>query len=364
MIEKFVKPYLQNYQPYKGGSWCYEDGCIYRGLGLLHNATGDAFWLDDLRRRVDTQIDENGKLAGYKTTDFNIDNIQAGRALLYLHRNSEGDHYLNVAGQLAAQLRNHPRTQSGVYWHKNRYPHQIWLDGLYMGLSFQIEYGQITDDSALVEDAVQQLRSALNATRHTESGLYAHAYDEARAQYWCDPETGLSASLWSRSLGWLAMAFVDCLELLGERDDLSDIRTEADIFLSKIMGYQTENHAWLQVLDHPDLDGNYEESSATVMFHYAFLCAARLNFPSFADSGAVCAKNAVTMLESFVIYTDTQKRFQLRDVCEVAGLGDFHNVKRDGSAEYYISEAKVFDDAKGAGPVFSLLAELQKQANE
>ncbi len=362
MLEEYVKPYLKQYRPYKGGSWCYEDGLIYRGLSLLHAVTGDTYWLDDMRARVDRQIDENGLLVGYNRDDFNIDNIQSGRALLYLHAHTEGDKYLKVAEQLIDQLRNHPRTKSGVYWHKKRYPYQIWLDGLYMGLPFQIEYAQLVGDDALIEDAVQQFQTALKYTYHPPSDLFAHAFDEAGAQYWSDPETGLSASLWSRSLGWLAMAFVDCLDLLGNTVQSQEIRQKADEFLGKIEKFQTDNKVWFQVLDRPDLEGNYEESSASAMFHYAFLLAVRLELPSFANRGAEIEANTREMLSKFLTYSQDEQRLRLRNVCEVAGLGDFGDEKRDGSAEYYISEAIVFDDSKGAGPVFSVLSELAKRS--
>ncbi len=34
----YFDDFCKLYQPYKRGSWCYEDGCIYRGLILLHRS--------------------------------------------------------------------------------------------------------------------------------------------------------------------------------------------------------------------------------------------------------------------------------------------------------------------------------------
>ena len=33
-----------------------------------------------------------------------------------------------------------PRTKEGNFWHKNIYPDQVWLDGLYMCQPFYMEY--------------------------------------------------------------------------------------------------------------------------------------------------------------------------------------------------------------------------------
>ena len=35
---EYFEQFCSRYRPYKGGSWCYEDGCIYRGLQQLSKA--------------------------------------------------------------------------------------------------------------------------------------------------------------------------------------------------------------------------------------------------------------------------------------------------------------------------------------
>jgi unsaturated rhamnogalacturonyl hydrolase len=39
-----------------------------------------------------------------------------------------------------SQLSKHPRTSEGGFWHKQIYPSQMWLDGLYMAEPFYAEY--------------------------------------------------------------------------------------------------------------------------------------------------------------------------------------------------------------------------------
>ncbi|AMY71087.1 glycoside hydrolase family 88/105 protein [Frigidibacter mobilis] len=349
----YADAYARDYAPYKGGAWCYEDGCLYRGLVLLHQATGQVRWLDHLLRLTRPQITADGALAGYDPQEFNIDNILAGRCLFHLHRQTGDARYLVAAERLAAQLARHPRTAAGNYWHKAIYPDQVWLDGLYMGLPFQIEWGQQTGDTALVEDAVAQMLGALDLAR-MPSGLYAHGYDATRRQAWANPVTGQSPALWSRALGWLAMALADSCDLLGAEAPPALAAALADL-LNRMEPLATANHLWLQVPDQPDLPGNYEESSASAMFAYAGLVAARLGI---ADRVGPATLDA---LQGRLQFDPKAGRHRLPGICAVAGLGG-NGPRRDGTPAYYVSEPVVSDDPKGSGPLLMGAAEHHRAA--
>jgi len=343
----YFDAYASHYQPYKGGSWCYEDGCIYRGLVLLHESTGEARWFDHLKRLTDAQIAPDGALAGYDPQEFNIDHILSGRCLFHLADETGDPRYMRGGAHLAGQLAKHPRTDAGNYWHKKRYPQQVWLDGLYMALPFQVEYGLRTGDDALVTDALAQLIRALDLTAGPH-GLYVHGYDAAKAQGWADPETGQSPAVWARALGWLAMALVDLCELVPNRAPVA--QTQA--LLKAVVREQGSSGLWPQVLDAPDLTGNYEESSASAMFAYALLRAERLGLGRFGGAGREAWDALVsTRLEA----SAAAPRFT--GICHVAGLGGFDGVYRDGSPGYYLTEPVVADDSKGVGPLMMAGAE-------
>jgi unsaturated rhamnogalacturonyl hydrolase len=250
----YFDSYAAAHQPYKRGAWCYEDGLVYRGLELLHHATDDPRWLAHLHRLIAPQILEGPALRGYDPNEYNIDNILSGRALLYLHDCTGDDLYLDAAGLLISQLETHPRTKSGVYWHKNRYPWQIWLDGLYMGAPFQIGYGLKTGRFELVEDALSQVETALRLTYSSDSKLYAHAYDEAKKQPWSQAGTGHTKAHWARAIGWLAMALVDIAELVGPHR-FTTLKPQSVALLDRVLELRQENGLWLQVIDQPDLSG-------------------------------------------------------------------------------------------------------------
>jgi unsaturated rhamnogalacturonyl hydrolase len=347
MLADYFDDYATRYQPYKGGRWCYEDGLIYRGLELLHVETGDIRWLDHLQRLADGQIGCDGSLKGYERTEYNIDNILSGLSLLYLHAQTGDAKYATAADLQARQLATHPRTKSEVYWHKLRYPWQIWLDGLYMGHPFRIAHAQARGDRAAVQDSIRQIDVALDVLFDPSSGLYRHAYDEAREQPWADPQTGQSPALWARAIGWLAMALVDVADLVGE--DFAPLWDRTIALLNAVEGLRVKDGLWLQVIDQPGLAGNYQETSASAMFAYAFARGARLGLVTQPEGLA-------DRIVSQSVKPKAGGGHEMVQMCEVAGLGWYEGRYRDGSATYYVSEGLAVDDPKGVGPLMMTAA--------
>src|SRR5690606_13922438 len=115
---------------------------------------------------------------------------------------------------LRDQMRTHPRTSDGGFWHKKRYPSQMWLDGLFMASPFLAHYGQVFGERALFDEVAHQIILMDKHAYDPATGLRFHAWDEARAQPWANNQTGKSPGFWSRAGGWYAMAIVDTLEYL------------------------------------------------------------------------------------------------------------------------------------------------------
>jgi unsaturated rhamnogalacturonyl hydrolase len=264
-----------------------------------------------------------------------------------------------AADRLAGQLETHPRIPAGNYWHKKRYPQQVWLDGLYMGLPFQIEYAKATGRKRLIADALQQFTSALALTA-TSGGLYVHGYDDSRRQRWADPVTGRSPAVWARAIGWLAMALVDALTILAVDETTMPLRQRTSALLDEVAARQDgPSGLWRQVLDAPDLQGNYLESSASAMFAYSLLRAARIGLtgPKKAPELAAAGQRALDALLTNRLVADAGGVIRFTAIVHVAGLGGFEGNYRDGSPEYYLTEPVVCDDAKGVGPLMMAYAE-------
>ena len=365
ILETYLDRYAAAYAPYKGRAWCYEDGCVYRGLALLAEATGDPRWLAHLVRLAGVQVGPDGALAGYDPEEFNIDNILAGRALFPLAAATGEPRWLAAADRLAGQLDRHPRVAAGNYWHKLRDPRQVWLDGLYMGLPFQIEYALARGEPDRIADALAQFATALALTE-TAGSLHVHGYDESREQRWSDPATGKSPAVWARAMGWLAMALVDALTLLPEDAATRPLRARTGAILAAVAGWQAPSGLWPQVLDAPGLPGNYEESSASAMFAYVFLRAARLGLVAGQRAEALRAAGlrALAALERTRLVPDAAGVVRLTGICHVAGLGALSGPYRDGSPGYYLTEPVVSDDAKGVGPLMMAAAEAARVAAE
>lgn len=350
MLTEFFAGYVAAYQPYKNGGWCYEDGCIYRGLELLHRGSEQDRWLAELRRLLDQQVTASGALLGYEPSDYNIDNILPGRALLFMAAETGEERYAIAADAIAAQLETHPRTRSGVYWHKLRYPWQIWLDGLYMAHPFQIEYGLTRGRPDLVADSLRQISLALDATFEPATGLYVHAYDEARRQDWADPETGRSRAHWARALGWLATSLVDLADLTGSQV-FEPLAARSRALFDRLLELRQPGGLWLQVIDQPELTGNFPETSSSAMIAYALNKASALGLASPPD-------HLILDVLRESLRPKPGGGVEMADICEVAGLGRYESRYRDGSPAYYLTEARVSDDAKGVGPLMMCGAAL------
>ncbi len=108
-----------------------------------------------------------------------------------------------------------------------------------------------------------------------------------------------------------------------------------------------ETGMWYQVTDQGSREGNYLESSGSIMFIYTWVKGAQKGYlpEAFAEKG----KAAYDLFVKQFIRENTDGTISVTDVCSVAGLGG-EKKYRDGSFEYYISEPVRDDDPKAVGP--------------
>jgi rhamnogalacturonyl hydrolase YesR len=342
-------------------SWNYTTGLLMQSLDELSAAGGDPRFADHARRTIDSFLAADGTIRTYEPEEFNIDHINSGKMLLRLQERDPSPRYRAAIASLAGQLAKHPRTTEGAFWHKQRYPHQLWLDGVYMGMPFLAGVGVAEGDDARIEEAVREFTIARFHLRDAPTGLYFHAWDESRTQGWADPATGRSRYFWGRGLGWYAMALVDILDLIPAtktelRAPLLEIVPE---LAASLVRYQDATGTWFQILDMPAEPGNYREASASAMFTY-FL-AKGIHEGHLPASYLPAARRAWAGLVEQFVAVHADGSFHLTNVCEVGGLG----YGRDGSYRYYMSERVIENDPKGLGPAILAgiqMAELEKRA--
>ena len=334
-------------------SWNYTTGLLMQAMDDLSAAVGDPRFADYARRTIDSYLTADGSIRTYQAGEFNIDNINSGKMLQRLWQRHRDPRYRAAIGVLAAQLAKHPRTSEGAFWHKQRYPHQLWLDGVYMGMPFLAGVGVAEGDDHKVEEAVRELTIARSHLRDPRSGLYYHAWDEAKKQSWADPETGRSRFVWGRGLGWYAMALVDLLDVIPlEKTELrKPLLAMIPELAASLVRHQDATGVWFQIMDQPKEPGNYREASASAMFTY-FLAKA-INQGYLPASYEPAARKAYAGLVDEFVSIHADGSFHLTNVVEVGGLG----YGRDGSYRYYMSERVVEDDPKALGP--AIMAGLQ-----
>ncbi|MDR0712062.1 MAG: glycoside hydrolase family 88 protein [Prevotellaceae bacterium] len=347
----------------KKPKWGYCQGLETYAIYQVYKATGDKKYLDYVRSFGDTMLLDNGKaIRTYDLEKFNIDNIAGGKTLITLYRETGEEKYKNAADLLREQMRRQPRTSEGGFWHKQIYPHQMWLDGLFMASPFLMLYGKTFDEPALYDEVTHQLLLVAQHTRDSATGLFYHGWDESREQRWANKETGTSPNFWSRSMGWYMMALVDVLEYLPaehpKRGDIINILKELSVALEKQQ--DPESKAWYQVTNMGTREGNYLESSGTAMFGYAWAKAATNGW---LDRSYLQKAQDVFdgMVRTFITVND-DKTINLTKGCVVSGLGGSGRY-RDGSFEYYISEPVRDNDPKAVAP-FILLALLLEKAGK
>ena len=178
-----------------GPRWEYTPGLVLKAMFEVQERTGDERYWKYAEAYYDGMIDEQGEIRGYRADEYNIDRINAGKPLFMLYRKTGREKYRKAIERLRQQMREHPRTSEGGFWHKKRYPHQMWLDGLYMGAPFLAEYAKEFGEPATFDDVVKQFVLMEKHARDEKTGLLFHGWDESRQQKWSDPKTGRSPSL-------------------------------------------------------------------------------------------------------------------------------------------------------------------------
>ena len=301
-------------------------------------------------------ISSDGQIRGYRVEDYNLDNLNAGKTALALNRLTGEQRYQQAARLLRRQLDTQPRTNEGGFWHKQRYPHQMWLDGLYMEAPFYAECGQLFGEPAAFADVAQQLRLAGTHTFNPATGLFYHGWDESRTESWANKTTGTSPSFWSRAIGWYAMALVDVLDYLPADHPA---RPELIALLQKLCAgvarhQDADSGLWYQVTDQGARPGNYLEATGSSMFVYTLAKGVNHGYLP-RDYVPVLVKGYAGVIGRLV-KVDNKGAATLTQCCSTAGLG----YGRDGSFAYYVGEPVVDNDFKGVGPLILAGLELQK----
>jgi unsaturated rhamnogalacturonyl hydrolase len=348
--------------PLLADEWNYQWGLVLKGVENIWRATGEQKYFDYIKHNIDAFVQPDGAIRGYRVDEYNVDRLNTGKVLFNLYAMTRDEKYKRALDLLRSQLDTHPRTKTNGFWHKQIYPNQMWLDGIYMADAFYAQYEATfarptPHASRAFDDIVHQIILIEQHTRDPQTGLLYHAWDESQQQRWANPDTGCSPHFWGRAMGWYVMAIVDVLDFLSRdharRNDLCAILQRT---LEAVVRVQDESTGvWYQLLDQGTRAGNYLESSASCMFVYAMTKGARQKYLA-EKFGGIAQRAYAGIIEQF-IQLDEAGHVHLTNTCRSAGLGG--TPYRDGSYAYYISEPRVTDNHHGVGAFLLASTEIE-----
>jgi unsaturated rhamnogalacturonyl hydrolase len=342
----------------KKPKWDYVHALVLHSFEELYKKNPDARYKNYIRGYVDELVQEDGSIKTYEFDKYNIDLVVPGRLLFEIYDSSKQEKYLKALQLVRKQLLEQPRTASGGFWHKQIYPDQMWLDGLYMGEPFYAQYTLTYENGKSFDDIAKQFELIQLHATDPKTGLLYHGWDESKKMPWANKETGNSPNFWSRALGWYVMALVDVLDYMPKdhpkQKELVKYLNNACAALAK---FQDKSGLWYQVTDKGGQKGNYLEASGSSMFAYAFAKGANKGYlPAKYKKLANKAFDGLTKV--LIKKVDEDGGITLTNCCQVAGLGG--TPYRDGTYEYYVNERKKDNDPKATGPFILAALELNR----
>ncbi|HEX7057104.1 MAG TPA: glycoside hydrolase family 88 protein [Bacilli bacterium] len=341
---------IARYAPYElppANRWHYHQGVFLHGMMRLWERTKEERYFQYAKAYVDHLVDDNGSFLFARDE---LDAIQAGLLLFPIYQRTGERKYRLAAEKLCNLLGTLNRTSEGGFWHKDKYPNQMWLDGLYMGGVFAVVFADCFGQTNLYEEVLHQEKLMRSHMKDHATGLLYHAWDESRKAPWAHPETGCSPEFWGRSVGWYAAAVADILEYVPKgargRDELAEAFRE---LIKSLIRYQDQpSGLWYQVLDKGNEPDNWLETSCSALFIYAIAKAVRLQC---ADERCLAAANAGFAGLLRKVYKDEQNHFVLPDICIGTSAGDYRN---------YVTRPVSSNDLHGVGAFVLACLELDK----
>lgn len=310
------------------GRFHYHQGVFLSGMYKTYELCKEEKYYDYIKEWVDSAIDEDGKVKD--CDERQLDDIQPGILLFPIYKRTADLRYKKVLDRLLEVVKDFPRNPEGGFWHKEWYPNQMWLDGLYMAGPISAQYGYEFNKKEYHDIVIQQATMMIEKTRDHKTGLLYHAWDYSKKEAWADKETGLSPEFWGRSIGWVPVALLDNMDFF-DKNDSAYKRMEAMVkdLLSAVCKYQSESGLWYQVVDKILEEGNWPEISCSCLFVAALCKAVRIGildkeYLEQAKKGYEAVINTLTFIGDDI---------QIDGVCIGTGVGDYkHYIERPTSA--------------------------------
>lgn len=353
------------------GSFFYHQGVFLSGMQRTYLLNGKRKFYDYIKAYIDNVIDENGVIKGFEQEDVMPDDsfvikgaltmldCKQPSVLLYnLYDETKDERYKKALDTVAESMHYWPSNQYGGYWHMMTQHNQMWLDGAYMAGPLSVMYDHCFGDEKLRERAVKQILIMNKFMRDEETGLYFHGCDfsEENKERWADPKTGLSGQIWGRAVGWYAVAILDIMEYLPKNHPqipkLCEI--EKDLLQSLLKFRDEKTGGWFEILDKPERDDNWFESSCTNLIIYSIAKALRMGIIDEKEFADALEKAYDGMIDS--LYCDDEGYLVIDNICIGTCI-------EDGTYEFYINRPTTKNDLHGAGAFVLMCCEMENYRN-
>ncbi|WP_405102540.1 glycoside hydrolase family 105 protein [Oceanobacillus sp. FSL H7-0719] len=340
---------MEQYEPNKlppENRWHYHQGVFLCGLLDVWKETKEKEYYYYVKEYVDKLVDKEGNFIFRRSE---LDAIQPGLLLLPLYEETNDNRYKAAATKLRNLLDTLNKTSEGGFWHKDNYPYQMWLDGLYMAGPFMITFGQMFQEPELTDLVMHQEELMRRYTKDDMTGLYFHGWDEKKQQSWA-AKNGHAPEIWGRALGWYAMTVVNFIELLPVSHHKHDILIQVirDLFVN-LRDYQDEETGlWYQVVNKGHLNDNWLESSSSCLFVYAMAKAVRKGYVN--EEYLDAARKAYEGIIKNNVIIDKKDNLTLTGISIGTSIGEY---------DYYINRETSNNDLHGVGAF--ILASVQMQ---
>lgn len=326
------------------GRFHYHQGVFLSGVYQTWQRCKDEKYFQYIKDWVDSIIDEQGEIHEYDAGQ--LDDIQPGILLYPLYERTGDERYKKALDTLLPIIKEFPRNKEGGFWHKQSCPHQMWLDGLYMGGPIAAEYAKRFDKKEYLDITIEQILLMKEKTIDKNTGLWYHAYDCERLERWADKESGLSPEFWGRSIGWVPVAILDDMDYMEENHPMYEKLKEVVCeLLQAVCRYQSEDGRWYQVVDKGGQEGNWLETSCTCLYVAAISKAVSKGFLD-ASYMKQAKKGYEAVIRNLAWEGDD---LLLGGVCIGTGVGDY---------KHYCERPTSVNDLHGVGAFLIMCAQM------
>lgn len=325
----------------------YHQGVFLSGMENVWLQTGKANYIDYIKRWVDSQVLADGSIPSFNREE--LDDLQPGVLLFRLYEQTGDERYKTALQTIVPLLKTWKTNPSGGFWHKAKYPNQMWLDGLYMAGPTAVRFARTFGDREYYDIMTYQALLMAKHTKDPVTGLLYHGWDETKQAVWADPVTGLAPEFWGRAIGWYPVALLEMFDYLP--DDHKDKPALAAILrdlLVALTNFQDPaTGLWYQVVDKMDRTDNWPENSCTCLYVHAIAKAVRRGYldASYMQAAWKGYRGVVDTLTF-----DDNGHVVIGRICIGTGIGDY---------AHYITRPTSENDLHGAGAFLLMCAEMQ-----